>query len=112
MKTLMYFVVSALAIFVTAYILPGVTLDGVLPAFVLAVILGAINAVVRPVLIFLTLPLTVFSFGLFIFVINGLLVMLASVIVPGFSVANFWWALLFSIVLTIVTSILGAFERR
>jgi putative membrane protein len=111
MKTLIHFIVSALAILVTAYILPGVHVDGIVAALVLAVVLGVINTILRPILVFLTLPLTIVTLGLFILVINGLLVMLASYIVPGFSVASFWWALLFGIVLAIVSWVLERFEK-
>ncbi|KKT19178.1 MAG: hypothetical protein UW02_C0014G0019 [Candidatus Nomurabacteria bacterium GW2011_GWB1_43_7] len=112
MKTIIHFVVSALAILATAYILPGVHVDGIVAALVLAVVLGVINTILRPILVFLTLPLTIVTLGLFILVINGLLVMLASYIVPGFTVASFWWALLFGIVLAIVSWVLERFEKE
>ena len=112
MKTLIHFIVSALAILVTAYILPGVHVDGIVAALVLAVVLGVINTILRPILVFLTLPLTIVTLGLFILVINGLLIMLASYIVPGFTVASFWWALLFGIVLAIVSWVLEKFEKE
>src|ERR1035437_7585207 len=110
MKTIIHWVVSTLAILITAYILPGVHVNGLLAAFVLAIVLGAINAILRPILIFLTLPLTVLTLGLFTLVINGVLVMLASYIVPGFVVVNFWWALLFGVVLSIISWALQMFE--
>jgi putative membrane protein len=112
MKTLIHFVVSTIAILITAYILPGVHVSGLLAAFVLAVVLGAINLVLRPILIFLTLPITIFTLGLFVLVINGLLVMLASYIVPGFTVDSFWSAFLFGIVLAIVNWVLQIFEKE
>ena len=112
MKTLIHFIVSTIAILITAYILPGVHVSGLLAAFVLAVVLGAINLILRPILIFLTLPITILTLGLFVLVINGLLVMLASYIVPGFTVDSFWYALLFGIVLAIVNWILEIFDRE
>jgi putative membrane protein len=112
MKTIINWLVSALAILVTAYLLPGVHVDGILTAFVLAVVLGAINMILRPILVFLTLPITVVTLGLFILVINALLVLLASYVVPGFTVANFWWAFLFGIVLAIINWVLQMFERE
>lgn len=112
MKTLIHFLVSTLAILITAYVLPGVHVSGLVSAFVLAVVLGAINLILRPILIFFTLPITILTMGLFILVINGLLVMLAGVIVPGFTVDNFWWALLFGIVLAIINWILQIFEEK
>ena len=112
MKTLIHFVVSTIAILITAYILPGVHVSGLLAAFVLAVVLGAINLILRPILIFLTLPITILSLGLFVLVINGLLVMLASYIVPGFTVDGFWYAFLFGIVLAIINWVLEIFENK
>ena len=112
MKTLIHFLVSAVAILITAYVLPGVHVDGILAAFILAVILGVINTFIRPVLVMLTLPLSIVTLGLFVLVINALLVMLASYIVPGFTVAGFWYAFLFGIVLAIVSYVLQMFERK
>ncbi|KKR43885.1 MAG: hypothetical protein UU10_C0003G0022 [Parcubacteria group bacterium GW2011_GWF1_40_6] len=112
MKTLIHFIVSALAILITAYVLPGVYVDGLFAALVLAVILGVINTFIRPVLVVLTLPLSIVTLGLFVLVINALLVMLASYIVPGFTVAGFWYAFLFGIVLAIVSYVLQIFERE
>ncbi len=112
MKTLIHFIVSALAILIAAYVLPGVHVNGIIAALVLAVVLGAINLILRPILIILTLPITVLTLGLFVLVINGLLVMLTSYIVPGFTIDNFWWALLFGIVLAIVNWTLQVFETE
>ena len=111
MKTIIHFLVSAVAIIITAYVLPGVEISGFLPALILAIVLGAINTFLRPLLLLLTLPLTIFTLGLFALVINGLLVMLASYLVPGFSVVSFWWAILFGIVLAAVSFVLGAIGR-
>lgn len=110
MKTLLHFIVSTVAILITAYILPGVHVDGVLAAFILAVVLGAINAIIRPILIFFTLPLTVLSLGISVLFINGFLIILASYIVPGFTVNGFWYAFLFGIVLAIISWVLQMFE--
>lgn len=111
MKIIIHWFVAALAILITAYILPGVHVDGIVAALILAVVLGAINAVLRPLLIVLTLPITILSLGLFVLVINALLVILASYIVPGFTVASFWWAFIFAIVLAIVSYVLQSFEK-
>jgi len=102
MRFLLQWLVSGLAIIITAYLLPGVTVAGFFAALITALIVGLINAIVRPVLIVLTLPLNVLTLGLFTLVINALLIMLAAAIVPGFAVRGFWWALLFGIVLAIV----------
>jgi putative membrane protein len=107
MSFLLQWLVSGLAIIITAYILPGVKVEGFFAALVTALILGLINAFIRPVLILLTLPLNILTLGLFTLVINALLIMLAAAIVPGFSVQGFWWALLFGLVLAIVNFALG-----
>ena len=108
MSFLLQWLVSGLAIIITAYLLPGVRVAGFFAALVTALILGLINAFIRPVLILLTLPLNILTLGLFTLVINALLIMLAAAIVPGFAVQGFWWALLFGLVLAIVNYALGA----
>ena len=86
-------------------------MDGVTTAIVVAIVLGIVNTFLKPMLIFLTLPITVFTFGFFILVLNALMILLVTKLVPGFSVQNFWWALLFSFVLSIVNSFLNALAR-
>ena len=75
-------------------------------ALVLAIVLGILNLFVKPILIILTLPITIFTFGLFLFVINALIILLAAKFVNGFHVDGFWWALLFSLLLSVLTSFL------
>lgn len=104
-------IVSAIAVVISAYILPGVMVDGVLTAIVVAVVLGAVNMFIRPVLIILTLPFNIVTLGLFTFVINALLVLLVSNLVPGFKVSGFWYALLFSLVLSIISSFLSSLKK-
>jgi len=98
--------INALAIYITAQLIPYIQLSGLKAALIVALVLGLINAVIRPILLFLTLPINVVTLGLFTFVINAALVILASKIVDGFSVPNFWTALAFSVILSIVSSIL------
>lgn len=107
MQILIHWLLSALAIMVAAYLLPGVSISGFFPALVAAVVIGLINTFIKPVLIILTLPINILTLGLFTLVINALLIMLASALVPGFAVAGFGWALLFSIVLFFVNWGLG-----
>jgi putative membrane protein len=107
MRFLINWFIYALAIGIVAYILPGIQLDGVLAALITAAILGFVNGFLRPVLFIFTLPLTILTLGLFTFVLNALMVLLAAAIVPGFHVAGFWWAVLFSLVLSIVVFFLG-----
>lgn len=106
MLTLRSWVISTLAVLIAAYLIPGVMVSGLIVAFITSLLLGIINAFVRPVMIILTLPLTIVTLGLFTFVLNALLVLITSAIVPGFVVTGFWWALLFSLLVTIINSIL------
>ncbi len=108
MRFLFQWLVSGLGIVITAYLLPGVEVEGLFAALVTALILGLINAFIRPVLILFTLPLTILTLGLFTLVINALLVLLAAAVVPGFAVQGFWWALLFGLVLAVINFALGA----
>ncbi|PIT92812.1 MAG: hypothetical protein COU08_00590 [Candidatus Harrisonbacteria bacterium CG10_big_fil_rev_8_21_14_0_10_42_17] len=109
---LLNWLVSALAIGITAYVLPGVTVDGFFPAFIAAIVLGLINAFLKPVLYLFTLPITIMSLGLFTLVINAFLIMLTSALVTGFMVDGFFAALLFSIILAIVNFLLGVNQQR
>jgi len=98
----MKLLLRTLAVGVTAYVVPGVSITDIWTAVVTAVVLGILNSILRPILLFLTLPVTVLTLGLFALVINTVIVLLASKLVPGFSVQGFWAALLFSIVLAVV----------
>ena len=100
---------SAAAVLIAAYLLPGVetTLTG---AVVLAVVLGVINLFLKPVLRVLTLPLTVLTLGLFALVLNALLVLLADALVPGFSVAGFWSAFFFAIIVALINALFHALD--
>jgi len=106
MQTLLSLILSTIVAFVTAYILPGVTLTGIVPALVVAVILGILNTLIFPVLLVLTIPLNVLTLGLFTFVIMGFIVWLTSLVVPGFHVANFGWCMLFAIVFAILNTLI------
>ena len=112
MRLISYLLINALAIFIASYILLGVNVDNWVTIFIVAIVLGAINAIIKPILIFLTLPLTIITLGLFTFVINALLVMLTSYLVSGFTVDNFWWALLFSLVISLISSFLSNLTKE
>jgi len=105
-------IVNTIAVFVTASILPGITLEGWTSALIVAIVLGIINTILRPILLILTLPINILTLGLFTFVIMGLMVLLASVIRPGFHVAGFWWAVALAIVLAIVIGFLKGLVLR
>lgn len=96
---------SALAILIASHLIPGVVVVGLWSALILALVLGLLNVIIKPVLVFFTLPINILTLGLFTLVINALIVMLASSIVKGFEVGGFLNALLFSLVLTIIQEI-------
>lgn len=100
--------ITTLAILVVTYLLPGVKVDNVITAVLVAAVLALLNVVIKPILILLTLPITIVTLGLFLLVINALMIMLAAKIVDGFSITGFWSALFFSIILSIVTGIFNA----
>jgi putative membrane protein len=106
MNIVLRIIISAVVAFALSYILSGVHIQSFVSALILAVVLGLLNIFVKPLLIILTLPITIFTFGLFLFVINALIILLAAKFVTGFRVDGFWWALLFSLLLSILTSFL------
>lgn len=99
-------VISAAAILLLSFLLPGVQVDGqIMYAILIALVLSFLNSLVRPILIFLTLPATIVSLGMFLLVINAVIILIADKFLNGFSVDGFWWALLFSILLSIINSV-------
>lgn len=107
MSFLLRILVTSLAAFAAAYLLPGVHIDQYITAIILALVLALLNVVVKPVLIILTLPITLFTLGLFLLVINAVIILIASHFIGGFHVNGFWSALFFSILLSIFTSVLS-----
>ncbi len=103
---------DAIAVFVSAYMIPGVRVDGFFSAFVTAIVLAFLNFFVRPILSFFTFPLTLLTLGLFRFVINAAVLLLAARIVPGFYIDSFLTAILFSVVLSVVSSCIGLFTGK
>jgi putative membrane protein len=95
---------SAVAVVVASLLLPGVEVTGWWYAVLVALVLSVLNAFIKPILIFLTLPATVVTFGLFLLVINTVIILLADTIVSGFTVSSFWWALLFSLIMSLINS--------
>lgn len=98
--------VKTLAVLIVSYLMPGVNVTNIFYAILVAVSLSFLNTVLKPVMILLTIPVTILSLGLFLIVINALIVMIADYFIDGFAVNGFFTALLFSIVLSIVSSIL------
>ncbi len=103
---LVWLLMNAIGVYVTAALLPGVTVRDFGTAVVAAVVLAIVNALLRPLLVILTLPLTILTLGLFLLVINALMVLLVDALLEGFSTRNFWWALLFSVVLAVINLVL------
>lgn len=106
MKILVKILLSSIAVVIASYLLPGVAVDSFMTAIIIAVILSLLNVTVKPILIILTIPLTVFTLGLFLVVINALIVLMADSLIDGFVVHNFWWALLFSLLLSLINALL------
>ncbi|WP_048320750.1 phage holin family protein [Crocosphaera watsonii] len=100
-------VITALSLLITAYLIPGITINGFTVAAIATLVMGLINAIVKPILLLFTLPLTVLTLGLFLFVVNAISFSLVSYFTPGFTVNSFLDALFGSIVLSIVSSFLG-----
>ncbi len=103
----MHWLAATLVVLISAYLLPGVQVTGFFAAFVTAVVIALLNLVVRPILLLLTLPINIVTLGLFTLVINAAIIMLASAIVPGFKVTGWGWAILFSLVLTLLSLVFG-----
>lgn len=112
MNFIMRIIVTSIIAFGLSYILSGVHIDTFTTAILLAVVLAILNAIVRPLLILITFPITIVTLGLFLFVINAVIILLADKFIRGFKVDGFWWALLFSLLLSIVTSILFKEKRN
>lgn len=111
MNILLTILLSTLAVVVSSYILPGVEVDGFFTALVVAIVLGVVNAFLKPILVLLTMPITLLTFGLFVFVINAVLILLVDAVVPGFTVQGFWWALIFGLVLSLLNSFLNSLTK-
>jgi putative membrane protein len=113
MRFLIRIIVIAAVSYGLAHVLPGVKIIDFWTAIVFAVVLAILNIFVRPLIVLLTLPVTILTLGLFLFVINALVVLIASKLVNGIAVASFGWALLFSLILSLVTSVLEReFQRE
>lgn len=105
MKFIIRLLLNALAVVVLAEILDGVQVDSYGSAIIVAIVIAILNILVKPILVILTLPVTIITLGLFMFVVNALIILLADKLIDGFSVSSFWVALLFSVLLYILQSI-------
>jgi len=105
MKLILRILLSAVAVVLLAKLLPGVNVDTYVTAIIVAIVLALLNTLVKPVLVLLTLPVTLLTLGLFLVVINAIIILLADELIAGFQVSTFWWAVLFSVLLSILQSI-------
>jgi len=111
MKLIINLLIQGFGVFLTAYLLPGVKVDTFLTAIIVALFLGIVNSFLRPLLVLLTLPLTILTLGLFTFIINGALIYLISVFIPGFVVNSLSWAIIFSLVISIINTLLFSLAK-
>ncbi len=105
MNGLIRFLFSGLAVLLTAYLLPGVHVIHYGYSLLVAIVISLANIFVKPILIIFTIPITIVTLGLFLLVVNALIILLVETIVPGFSVDGFWWALAFSVILSVFNSL-------
>ena len=105
MNLIIRILVTALLVLAIAHFMPGVTVASFTTSVIVAIVLGLLNIFIKPLLVLFTLPVTIVTFGLFLLVINALIILLCTEIVGGFEVASFWTALLFSVVLSVLQSI-------
>ncbi|RLE30490.1 MAG: phage holin family protein [Acidobacteria bacterium] len=108
-RFLIHWLVIALALWVTDWILSGVSINTYQALAIAAIVLGLVNALVRPILTILTLPITILTLGLFYLLVNGFTFFLASKLVSGFEVSSFWWAVLGALMVSIVSWFVGKF---
>ncbi len=105
-KNIIKFLINGFAVYATAYLLSGVHVSNFVSALIVALVLAVLNMLVKPLLIILSLPITILTLGLFTFVIDAIIVLFASTLIPDFSVDTFWTAMLFSVVLAIISYVL------
>ena len=112
MKLIIKLLLNALAVIILAYLLPGVGVDSMVTAIIVAIVLSVLNFLVKPILIVLTLPITLVTLGLFLLVINAIIILIAAHFIPGFEVTNIWWAIIFSLLLSFLQSVLHSILKE
>jgi putative membrane protein len=112
MNEILRFLLSGLAVLLTSYLLPGVHVRHYGYALLAALIISIFNMLIKPILIVLTIPITVFTLGLFLLVINAVIILLVEAVVPGFAVDGFWWALAFSLILAVFNSMISDISKE
>ena len=112
MRVLLSILLNALAIYVAAYLLDGIVLSGTAATLIAGLVLGIVNTIVKPVLILLTLPITIITLGLFLFVVNAICLALTAAVVPGFEIAGFWSAVGGALIVSLVGWALSGLVRE
>lgn len=112
MKLLLGWAINAGVLLLLPYVLPAVQVSGFGTALLVALVLGLLNAIVRPILVLLTLPITVLTLGLFLFIINGLMFWLVARMLDGFTVTSFWWAVLAALIYSLISSFVSSVLLR
>jgi len=112
MGFLIRLLLTAVAVVIGAYLIPGVRVDGFTTALIVALVLGLLNLIVKPILVILTLPITILTLGLFYLVINVIIIYIADYFISGFSVSGFITALIFSFLISILNAVLGSLVDR
>ena len=106
MNFILKLLLSAISVILASYLLPGVYVEGFWMAFIVAVLLSLLNATLKPLLIIFTIPITFLTLGLFLLVINALMILIVDYFIEGFRVDGFWWALAFSLILSLINALL------
>ena len=112
MKIILKMLLTAVAVLIISNLLSGVTVNNYSTALTIAIVLGLLKVFIRPIIVFFTLPITIVTLGLFLFVINTFLIMLTDYFIDGFTVNGFWVALLFSLLLSLAQSVLYSFLKK
>lgn len=106
MKFILKILLTAVAVLILAYLLPGIQVESYGSAVIVAIVLAILRLIVKPILVVLTFPITVITLGLFLLVINAIMILMADYFIDGFAVKNIWWAIGFSILLSFLQSVL------
>ncbi len=112
MNIIIRFLLSGVAVMLTAYLLPGVDVQDYWAALLVAVLISLSNVIIKPILVILTIPITIFTLGLFLLVINAVIILMVDSLVDGFEVEGFWWALGFSLILSVFNSLFSDLTKE
>lgn len=112
MNIIIRFLLSGVAVMLTAYLLPGAHVEDYWAALLVAVLISVSNVIVKPILVIFTIPITILTLGLFLLVVNAVIILMVDYFVDGFYVDGFWWALAFSLILSVFNSLFGDLTKE